>query len=552
MSRKVNFNADLTTSASPSASPDRSHGNGGEPTVQVSSPTLQASDNTTWVPARLDLRLRCERMDSDGTSECVWLLQDAETSTDFNFESLYFKGSKNDDKTPVVRQYAALGNMWCCLQRNDRLALAAKGTRSDGWVMITSVSDGGSAAPTNKTATQSRYVASLPRPSDFPGSHCDMVAQIRMRTRPFFASTTICEGLSPDLLQFCAPRTDEDPHDEKEENDFITLTQRFPLSSLAVDAAKTSVTLHLFNGRLSVRMQRAAADSDRWLVQACRIIASIVPSAAMRKRPASSGGASGSLSARSAPRTPSGSGAAVVVAKENVGAGFYGMGVPGWKGKIFRAFRKATRLRVSKLLELVAGIQRINARSVTRSAKSLHSTGMFLLDSVDTVFLWLGANTGKKQNLKAQDFAKKWASCAAMLMHCKLIDPRPHAAVRRYCKLPFFNSKGKTVLRAPYFKVAAAASASCSACGSRQAGVCPSRRQRNCRVLVLHRRVRRDQPQWHDGRGCSASRAAQPESCAGRLGGSQLEAASCSDWGRGRWLCGCELSAEEQRAVFFI
>jgi len=349
MSRKVNFNADVTLSASPSGSPDAPHFSAGEESPVAERAGGGSAADKMWVPVRLDLRLRCERVDSDGARECVWMLEDAEAKTDFSFESLYFKGSKNDDKTPVVRQYAMRGNMWFCMQRNDRMALGAKGTRSDGWVMVTNVSEGSSTASLKKAQTHSRYVASLPLPTDFPGCQCDMIAQIRMRTRPFFAATSICEGLSPDLLPFCAPRKDEDAYDASEENDFITLTQRFPLAALAVDASKTSVTLHLFNGRLSLRMQRAAQESDRWLLQACRIIASIVSSAAARQRPASSD------SLRSAPRTPSGSGAAVVAAKEVVGAGFYGMGVPGWKGKIFRAFRKATRLRVSKLLELVAG-----------------------------------------------------------------------------------------------------------------------------------------------------------------------------------------------------
>jgi hypothetical protein len=55
----------------------------------------------------------------------------------------------------------------------------------------------------------------------------------------------------------------------------------------------------------------------------------------------------------------------------------------------------------------VAGLQRVNVRSVIKGVQSLHSTGMFILDSVDTLFLWLGSNTGKKQNLKAQEFVAK-------------------------------------------------------------------------------------------------------------------------------------------------
>ena len=188
-------------------------------------------------------------------------------------------------------------------------------------------------------------------------------------------------------------------------NDFITLTQRFPLSALYVDATKSNVTLHLFNGRLSVRMLRVS-DSKRWLVQAFRIIARIVSSTATRHRPASTGsGSAGSLTSRSAPRTPSTP--AVVASNEVQGAGVFGMGVPGWRGKFFRAVRKNTRLRVSKLLEVVAGVSRVNVRSVDKGVKSLHSTGMFVLDSVDTVFLWLGSNTGKKQNMKAEEFVKK-------------------------------------------------------------------------------------------------------------------------------------------------
>jgi hypothetical protein len=410
MSRKVNFNTDITA-ASPSDPP-----NGEESTAHVTglSPPQQVTREAgekMWVPARLELRLRCERIDSDGHGQCVWLLQDEESPPDYSFESLYFKGSKNDDKTPVIRQHAQRGNMWCTIQRHDNLALGAQGTRSDGWVVITSTSNVAGSKKTGdskKQQAQNRYVASLPLPSDFPDSQTEMVAQLRVRTRPFYTATSICEGLSPDLLSFCAPRRDEDPFNDEEDNDFTTLTQRFPLSALSVTASKSNVTLHLFDGRMSIRLQRAEAESDRWLVQAFRVIARIVPSTASRKRPVSSGSnGTGSISARSAPRTPAGAGAAVAAAKDTSGAGFYGLGVPGWKGKFFRAVRKATRLRVSKLLELVPGMQRINVRSVERSFKSLHTTGMFVLDSVDTLFLWLGCNTGKKQNLKAQDFVKK-------------------------------------------------------------------------------------------------------------------------------------------------
>ena len=301
--------------------------------------------------------------------------------------------------------------MWCVVQRKDLLALGAKGTSSDGWVMVTNVDSTSGKAPGGsvKGQMQQRYVASLPLPSDYPESHTEMVAQIRMRTRPFYTATSICEGLSPDLLPFCAPRKDECPYDDQEDNDFTTLTQRFPLSALSVDAAKSNVTLHLFNGRLSVRMQRVAADASRWLLHAVRIIARIVPSTATRTRPASTESA-GSLTARSAPRTPTlpaAAAAAVARDRDALGAGFCGMGVPGWRGKLFRAVRKIQRLRVGKLLEVVAGMQRVNVRSVERSVRSMHTTGMFILDSVDTLFLWLGSNTGKKQNLRAEEFVKK-------------------------------------------------------------------------------------------------------------------------------------------------
>ncbi len=43
-----------------------------------------------------------------------------------------------------------------------------------------------------------RYIASLPLPSDYPDAlTLEMVAQIRMRTRPFYTSTSICEGECP-------------------------------------------------------------------------------------------------------------------------------------------------------------------------------------------------------------------------------------------------------------------------------------------------------------------------------------------------------------------
>jgi hypothetical protein len=410
MNSHVKFNADVTT-LSPSASPDgkdditRSGTGAAQPDPPGPAPRLPTGAKM-WVPVLLELRLRCERTDSDGSCQCVWLLQDDDVDADFSFESLYFKGSKSDEKTPVVQQYAQSGNFWCLVQRDDGLALGAKGTSSEGWVMVTSTDTrsnkkGGSA----KGQALNRYVASLPLPSDYPDSSTEIVAQIRVRTRPFYATTSICEGLSPDLLPFCAPRKDESPYNNQDDNDFITLTQRFPLSALYVDATKSNVTLHLFNGRLSVRMLRVS-DSKRWLVQAFRIIARIVSSTATRQRPASTGsGSAGSLTSRSAPRTPSTP--AVVASNEVQGAGVFGMGVPGWKGKFFRAVRKNTRLRVSKLLEVVAGVSRVNVRSVEKGVKSLHSTGMFVLDSVDTVFLWLGSNTGKKQNIKAEEFVKK-------------------------------------------------------------------------------------------------------------------------------------------------
>ena len=459
MNRQVNFDVDVSTE-SPSTlakSEDESmHVSGSSPPEQAS---LDNRQSKMWVPVRLELRLRCERVDSDGSSQCVWMLQDERANTEFNFESLYFKGSKNDEKAPVVRQYAQRGNIWCVAQRKDNLALGAEGTSSDGWVMVTNLERDADGKNAKKEQMQTRYVASLPLGSDFPESQADMVAQIRMRTRPFYTATSICEGLSPEMLQFCAPRKDEHCYDPQEDNDVTTLTQRFPLSALSVDSIKSNVTLHLFNGRLSIRLQRVSAESNRWLVQAFRIIARIVPSTALRKRPVSSG--SRPLSARSAPRTPSGAGIAAVAAKETLGAGFYGMGVAGWKGKFFRAVRTATRLRVSKLLELVAGLQRVNVRSVIKGVQSLHSTGMFILDSVDTLFLWLGTNTGKKQNLKAQEFVAKY--CPAP-MSLQLVSPAlfhiprsvatAHTRSRcRYVKMPFFDVKGKTVQRAPYFKV---------------------------------------------------------------------------------------------------
>lgn len=411
MNSHVKFSEDITT-LSPSASPDGKDGNARTGAAQPEPPAPASrlpAGAKMWVPVLLELRLRCERTDSDGTCQCVWVLQDDDADAEFSFESLYFKGSKSDEKTPVVQQYAQSGNFWCLMQRNDSLALGAKGTGTEGWVMVTSTDTrskkpkgGGSA----KGQALNRYVASLPLPSDYPDSITEIVAQIRVRTRPFYSTTSICEGLSPDSLPFSAPRRDEAPYDHQEDNDFITLTQRLPLSALSVDATKSNVTLHLFNGRLSVRMLRVA-DSKRWLVQALRIIARIVPSTATRQRPASTGsGSAGSLTSRSAPRTPSTP--AVVAANEVQGAGVFGNGVPGWRGKFLRAVRKATRLRVCKLLEVVAGVSRVNVRSVEIGVKSLHTTGMFVLDSVDTVFLWLGSNTGKKQNVKAEDFVKKY------------------------------------------------------------------------------------------------------------------------------------------------
>jgi hypothetical protein len=374
------------------------------------------------------------------------MLQDAESSTDYSFESLYFKGSKNDERTPVVRQHHQSGNMWCVMQRRDGLALGSLCSGGAGWVMVEAANDP-KASGEGKTQSAGRYIASMPLPSDYPESKCEMVVQIRLRTRPFYAATSICESLSLDGLHFSAPRKDESPYDDEEDNDFITLTQRFPLSLLVADATKSSVTLHLFNGRFSARMQRTTAASGRWLLQAIRVIARIVPSNQYRTRPTSAI-STGSISARPAPRTPSGPAAAAVVAKEVVGAGFYGFGVPGWKGKFLRAVRKAMRLRVSKLLELIAGLQRVNVRSVAKMSQSLHSTGMFVLDSLDTLFLWLGSNTGKKQNTKAQEFLNKY-----------IFDARNNARARnprgRYCKLPFIDSKGKSIQRAPNFKVGA-------------------------------------------------------------------------------------------------
>jgi len=55
------------------------------------------------------------------------MLQDERANTGFNFECLYFKGSKNDEKAPVVRQYAQRGNLWRVAQRKDNLALGAEG-----------------------------------------------------------------------------------------------------------------------------------------------------------------------------------------------------------------------------------------------------------------------------------------------------------------------------------------------------------------------------------------------------------------------------------------
>jgi hypothetical protein len=97
MSSHVRFDADVTT-ASPSGSPD-----GRDESASVAGSNA-AQKSSQWVPVLLELRLRCERVDSDGTSQCVWMLQDDETDADFRFESVYFKGSKNDEKAPVVQQ----------------------------------------------------------------------------------------------------------------------------------------------------------------------------------------------------------------------------------------------------------------------------------------------------------------------------------------------------------------------------------------------------------------------------------------------------------------
>ena len=112
MSRKVNFNADVSA-ASPSDAPNRRDSEaggdasgGGEEAqegsmhVPGSRPSQQASldaGGKAWVPARLELRLRCERIDGDGSRQCVWMLQDDEAGAEYSIESLYFKGSKNDD-----------------------------------------------------------------------------------------------------------------------------------------------------------------------------------------------------------------------------------------------------------------------------------------------------------------------------------------------------------------------------------------------------------------------------------------------------------------------
>jgi len=243
--------------------------------------------------------------------------------------------------------------------------------------MVTNVERDTDGKNGKKEQMQTRYVASLPLVSDFPESQADMVAQIRMRTRPFYTATSICEGLSPEMLQFCAPRKDENCYDPQEDNDMTTLTQRFPLSALSVDSIKSNITLHLFNGRLSIRLQRVAAESNRWLVQAFRIIARIVPATALRKRPVSSG--SQPLSARSAPRTPSGAGIAAVAAKETLGAGFYGMGVAGWRTFQGRADGDAAAR------EQAAGARGRTAtrqRAVGDQGRTVVAlTGMFILDS---------------------------------------------------------------------------------------------------------------------------------------------------------------------------
>jgi hypothetical protein len=97
MNSRVKFDADVTTE-SPSGSPD---GRDESASVSGSNAALKSSQ---WLPVLLELRLRCERIDNDGTRQCVWMLQDDETDAEFSFESNYFKGSKNDEKAPVVQQ----------------------------------------------------------------------------------------------------------------------------------------------------------------------------------------------------------------------------------------------------------------------------------------------------------------------------------------------------------------------------------------------------------------------------------------------------------------
>jgi hypothetical protein len=132
MSVRVKFDIDASA-PSPSGSPI-ADGTGTEESARNSEsnpaePSLRqpgATASKTWVPVLLDVRLRCERIDRDGTSQCVWLLQDDETKAESRFEAFYFKGSKTDEKAPVVQQYAQHGNMWCLIQRNDCLAIGAK------------------------------------------------------------------------------------------------------------------------------------------------------------------------------------------------------------------------------------------------------------------------------------------------------------------------------------------------------------------------------------------------------------------------------------------
>jgi hypothetical protein len=181
-----------------------------------------------------------------------------------------------------------------------------------------------------------------------------------------------------------------------------------------------------------------------------------------------------------------------------LGAGFYGLGVPGWKGKFFRAVRKVTRLRVSKLLELIPGMQRINVRSVDKSFKSLHTTGMFVLDSVDTLFLWFGSNTGKKQNLKAQEFAKKCVPRLRLPCLLALTDASPSRAGTARCRSSTSRARPSSARRTSRRIPSAAAASAAAQLASKadgfssraHTGFCPAGRQRVYGILVLHRRLR--------------------------------------------------------------